>query len=250
MAKTNDRELSNLSWEYSIVQARIDSEKRAWLVAKSSLVIAGLSVIALAVSMPLKQTVTRIVSVDKATGETSMTSDLPEYVATRNDVNDKHWIKRFVLAHERYDYKILQADYDFVRRTSGEVVWNKYKKQFEGENALQKTLEEKVEHVPRILSVTLPSANIATVRFEIEDRDLRNVASTTATPKVSRYIATLEYHYIPNPHAKEAELIENPLGFSVTGYQVDPEIVVTTDTPKQPPAEPTQPTIPLPKVNP
>jgi len=252
MAHTKENELSKLSWEHSIVQARIDSEKRAWLIARIGTLITLIAVTALAVSIPFKQTITRVVVVDKVTGETSVAVDLPEYVATRNDINDKHWIKRFVIAHERYDYKILQADYDLVRRLAGDVTWAKYKKKFVGENSLQKTLEEKVERIPTILSVTLPSPNIATVRYELEEKDLRNASSITTQPKVTRYIATLEYKYIPNVKVPEPDAIENPLGFTVTGYQVDPEIVVTTDTPT-PDANTSnttsaQPTIQLPTV--
>lgn len=228
---------SNLSWEASELQRSLKSEKLAWILGKIAIAVTVLVVIAFAATLPMRKVETRVVVVDKATGETTLAADIPSYVADRNDINDKHWIKRFVIARERYSYNILQADYDLVKRLAGDEVWNKYSKLWVGENSMQKKYAQNIEFVPTILSVTLPSPNIATVRYEVKETDLRNVSSGTYEPKVTRYVATLEYHYIPTPkNTPESEAIENPLGFAVTGYQVDPEIVVTKD----------QPTIPAP----
>ena len=218
--------LNNLTWEHSIVEARKASEKLAWNVTRAALALAFFCVIALALSMPLRQTVTRIVEVDKLTGETNVVRDLPAYVSSRNDINDKYWIKLFVISHERYIAKILQKDFDSVKILSGDAVYTKYRNQFVGPNALQKKLEDRVEIVPTILSITLSSPGIATVRFETRAQNVKNPGTTT---EVTRYIATLAYHYAPNVYAKERDLIDNPLGFYVDTYQVDPEVAVTTD---------------------
>lgn len=233
---------SNLTWEASELENSKKSEKLAWRLGKIAIAIACLVVIAFAVTLPLRKVETRVVVVDKATGETTIASDIPSYVATRNDINDKHWIKRFVIARERYSFNILQADYDLVKRLAGDEVWNKYSKLWVGENSLQKKYAQNVEFIPTVLSVTLPSPNIATVRYEVKETDLRNLTSAAYEPKVSRYVATIEYHYVPTPkNTPESEAIENPLGFAVTGYQVDPEIVVTKDQPTIPaPAESTK----------
>ena len=227
--------LNNLTWEHSIVEARKASEKLAWNVTKAALALAFFCVVALALSMPLRQTVTRIVEVDKLTGETNVVRELPAYVSSRNDINDKYWIKLFVIAHERYIAKILQKDFDSVKILSGDAVYTKYRSQFVGPNALQKKLEDRVEIVPTILSITLSSPSIATVRFETSAQNVKNPGTTT---EATRYIATLAYHYAPNVYAKERDLIDNPLGFYVNTYQVDPEVAVTTDVTTPPAAKP------------
>ena len=218
--------LNDLTWEHSIVEARKASERLAWNVTKTALALTILSVVALALSMPLRQTVTRIIEVDKLTGETNVVRDLPTYVSSRNDINDKYWIKLFVISHERYIAKILQKDFDSVKILSGDAVYTKFRTQFVGPNALQKKLEDRFEIVPTILSITLSSPGIATVRFETRAQNVKNPG---ATAEVTRYIATLAYHYAPNVYAKERDLIDNPLGFYVDTYQVDPEVAVTTD---------------------
>lgn len=227
-AKLADPRLNDLTWEFSLAEARARSEKRAWLVAKGSFILAFLAILAFVLSMPFRQVVTRIVEIDKLTGESSVISDLPAYVSTRNDINDKFWVKQFVIAHERYVSKILQKDFDTVKVTSSEPVYTKFRNQFLGSNALQTKFEDRIEVVPTILSITLSSPNIATVRFENKLSNVKNAAEQAVT---SRFIATLSYHYAPNVYAKEKDLIENPLGFIVDSYQVDPEVVATTDTP-------------------
>ena len=118
-----DPRLNNLTWEFSIVDASKRSEKRAWLVAKASFVLAFLAILGFVLSMPFRQVVTRVVEIDKLTGESGVVGDLPAYVATRNDINDKHWIKQFVIAHERYVSKILQRDFDTVKIIASEPVY-------------------------------------------------------------------------------------------------------------------------------
>jgi type IV secretion system protein VirB8 len=227
--QSDEKELTNLTWEHDIVEARKKSEKLAWRIAGACMALAFLSVIALAVSMPLRQTVTRIVEVDKLTGETGVISSLPAYVSTRNDINDKHWIKEFTIAHERYIGKTLQLDFDKVKALGSDAVYNDFKKKFVGSNALQTKLENKVEMIPTILSTTIPSPNIATVRFEVKTTNVNNPG---ITPDVSRYIATIGFHYDPKPYGQEKDLVDNPLGFIVDTYQVDPEVVATSDKPQ------------------
>lgn len=232
MAKSSDKnskdsksDLSNLTWEFSIVEARKLSEARAWKVTFASMILAFGCVVALALSMPLRQTVTRIVEVDKLTGETGVISDLPAYTSSRNDINDKHWLKKFVISYERYDFKILQNDFDTIKILSELKTYNKYKERFSGSDSLHLKLADTVEIIPTILSITIPSKGIATVRYEVVTSSTKG----TTKPITLRYIATIGYLYKPNTFAKEKDLIDNPLGFYVTSIQIDPEVVTTTD---------------------
>ncbi|MCX8518507.1 MAG: type IV secretion system protein [Methylophilaceae bacterium] len=220
----------NLNWEWSIYDAHIGSSKRAWRIAWGMFVLTLLMGIGLLLHLAFVRPVTRVV-VDKLTGETAVINDVPAYVSNRNDVNDKFWLKHFVIARERYSFPILQGDYDLVRRLAEDNVWHPYAKQFDGDKPLQKTLKNEVERIPTILSVTLSNEkNLATVRFELVERSLKNEGQV----KKSRFVATIEYQYKPNSAILEADLIENPLGFAVSGYKIDPELVTTTDVPVSP----------------
>jgi type IV secretion system protein VirB8 len=140
-----------------------------------------------------------------------------------NDVLDRHWAVEYVRSRERYDWNLLQFDYDTVLRYSDEAVARRYAAQFEGANALDKQLGAATELRINIVSVTLPAGDHgkAVVRFE------RSVVKReSGVPEAAlRFIATLAFRYAPSSLTQERDLIENPLGFRVTSYLVDREMV-------------------------
>jgi type IV secretion system protein VirB8 len=175
----------------------------------------------------LKTTEIKVVTVDKLTGETALASTLGQYAMAPNELNDKFWSKRFLLARERYQYKLLQADYDTVRLLAASTPWRNYAGLFEGAQALEKQYGSDIEITPTVLSTTISQYGIATIRYEIKERDLRN----SETPsKIERRVATLRYHYAPNLRASERDLIDNPLGFTVDAYQSVLEVASLSPT--------------------
>jgi type IV secretion system protein VirB8 len=209
-------QLSQLSWEASIVDNERRSAKLAWKVTFAALLIGLLGSTAAVLVLPLKSTEVRVITIDKLTGETALAGGLSTYVATPNDLNDKFWTKRFLMARERYSFKILQADYDVVRLLAANTPWRSYAAQFEGPDALEKKFGPDIEIIPTVLSATISQYGIATLRYELKERDMRNLE---APVKIERRVATLRYHYMPAARASERELIENPLGFVVDAYQ-------------------------------
>ena len=230
-------QLSQLSWEASIVESERHSARLAWKIAVISLLMGLLGVLCAIVVLPLKTTEIKVVTVDKLTGETALASTLGQYALAPNELNDKYWSKRFLLARERYQYKLLQADYDTVRLLAATAPWRSYAALFDGAQALDKQYGQDIEITPTVLSTTISQYGIATIRYEIKERDLRN---SEAPNKIERRVATLRYHYAPNLKANERDLIDNPLGFTVDAYQTVLEVaslsptVVNKDTPTTP----------------
>lgn len=212
------RMLSDLSWEADVLlNQRKALTSYRWLLGVAVLVIVILAV-AIAFLVPLKKVVPMVVMIDKLTGESSVVATANELVTT-SQLTDKHWVKTFLISRERYNYRLVQYDYDMVRRLASDKVWAGYEPLWEGESALQKVNKEDVEITPVILSITLLPSGIATVRYELRARDFR-----TTTPLVTaRRIATIRYAYETRNFASEADAIENPLGFVVRAYQTDPE---------------------------
>jgi type IV secretion system protein VirB8 len=217
------REVENLSWEADIVINERRSRLIAWRVAVISMVLVMLMVVSLMLLIPLKQVVPYVVTVDRLTGESSITSSGKDFVAN-STLNDKHWIKTFVIARERYNYQLLQHDYDVVKALAGDATWGNYAKLYEGSNARDKVLAESTEIQPTVLSITLHSNGTATVRYELRTRNLRANEDAVLT----RHVATLRYRYQAQSGKREFEMIENPLGFTVDGYQTDPEFIDKT----------------------
>ena len=225
---TPPAQLSQLSWEASIVESERHSARLAWKIAFVSLLIGLLGILAAIIVLPLKTTEIKVLTVDKLTGETALASTLGQYATTPNELNDKYWSKRFLMARERYQYKLLQADYDTVRLLAASTPWRSYAALFEGAQALDKQYGPDIEITPTVLSATISQYGIATIRYEIKERDLR---SSESPSKIERRVATLRYHYAPNLKASERDLIDNPLGFTVDAYQSVLEVASQSPTP-------------------
>ncbi len=211
-------ELRNLDWEVDALMNTRRSERVAWRVAAGFAGVALVMAAAITMLVPLHKVVPYVVTVDKLTGEAAVAST--DTVAQPNTMSDKHWIKTFVVARERYNFQIVQQDYLTVRRLAGDGPWLSYAKLFDGEDGLDKQWGENVTVTPHVLSITLGGGNLATVRYELTQTDRRLVTP----PVVSRRVATLRYSY-GKRILREAEAIENPLGFVVAGYQTDPELI-------------------------
>ena len=224
--QAHESSLSSISWEISIVEAQRRSAKLAWKIAIASLTIALLAITTSVIVLPLKTTEIKVVTVDKLTGETGLSGQLSAYALSPNELNDKYWTKRFLVARERYSYKILQADYDIVRLLAANTPWKNYSNLFEGANSLEKQYGADIEIIPTVLSSTISANSIATIRYELKERDLRNLDNSAQ--KIERRVATIRFHYAPNLKASERDLIENPFGFTVDSYQSVLEVAGTS----------------------
>jgi type IV secretion system protein VirB8 len=220
--ETPQRDETGLSWEVDIVSNLRQAQRRDRMFMVALLVLAFVQAGAIVSMLPLRKVVPYVVMVDKLTGEARPVNTATEVVSA-GTLNEKSWIQEFVIARERYSYRILQRDYDQVKRMAGPQVWAAYDKQFEGENALDKKYAENVEILPTIMSITLSDGGLATVRYELKTRDVRS----TSGPSLTRRVATLRYKFEPRVGVSEAEAILNPLGMSIVGYQSDPELMST-----------------------
>ncbi len=80
-----------------------------------------------------------------------------------------------------------------------------------------------VEERINVISVVLPpdQTGKAVVRFE---KTLKRVNADQADPPQT-FVATMAYEFKPSMRGREKDLIVNPLGFKVTSYRVDAEMV-------------------------
>lgn len=206
-------------------QARSEkSEKRAWWVAGTAVAVAVVAVIGAASMAPFKRVVPYVYSVDKATGDGTLINAADDRTVTGyQELLDKHWAQRYVVARESYNYKLLQTDYDTVLALSEDVVGRDYARLFDGPNARDKKYGASVEMKVKVLSVTLSQDDVgskAVVRFEKTSK--RTEADNADAPQY--FIATFSYEYKPSMFGKEQDLIQNPLGYRVTSYRIDSEI--------------------------
>lgn len=211
-------------WEANMEALREKSERRAWLVAGAACVVALVAVITLALLTPFRRTVPYLFAMDRTTGHVEYIGAIDQRrVLDYQELLDKHWAQRYVLARESYTYRLLQNDYDTVLGLSSEAVARDYAKLFEGPNALDVVYGSNIEVKATVLSVQLSknSAGLqAVARFT---KAPRRMGSDLADP-AQAYVATIAYEYAPTMFGKEQDLLANPLGYKVTSYRVDAEL--------------------------
>jgi type IV secretory pathway component VirB8 len=229
-----------VTWESSRIDNALKSERLAWKVAGCSVAMSGLLVVAIVVMMPLKDTVPYLVRVD-ALGAADIMTTLKDRPVGYEEVMDKYWLAKYVKAYESWEYYTAQADYDFVGLTSSSPVARHYASLFTGPQAIDKQYGEKTIVKTQIVSATLASDGVALVRFE---KKMLSRNSPENIAQVTKWVATIGYEYKKISKMKEKERLVNPLGFQVTSYRVDPEMVSSPAPLALPAAEQRAPVVP------
>lgn len=210
-----------LDWESSRIENTEKSERRAWRIAYISAGIAVFSIISLLLLAPLKEKQPYVVRVDNTTGHVDIVSVMKSKEDGYGEVIDKYWVARYVEARETYDWQTIQKDYDLVNILSDRATANVYNADFGGEKGKDKVLGNTVRTHVEVLSVVPGTKNTATVRL----RTKTSRADGTGMPNFETWVATLAYTYLSTSSMREEYRLLNPLGFQVTSYRIDPELI-------------------------
>ena len=212
------KEVKGLERDYlgEVLKSRATWQK----VALGCLGVSGLSVAAVMMLTPLKDTETVVLRVDNSTGNVEVVNTLADPKASYGEVVDKYFLNQYVRHRESYDYNTIQADYDATALLSAPDVQRDFFASYEGSESRDKVLKDTARIVVSVKSITPnPQLHTAVVRFSTQQ------INADGTPRPSEdWIATLAYKYIAAPTA-EGDRRVNPLGFQVTSYRVDPETV-------------------------
>jgi len=210
-----------LDIEASLTHLQAQSERRAWHVAYSAVGVAVLSVVALAVMVPFYRVVPLPIEVDRLTGESQVIDVLDARHVHTKEIQDKHWVEAYVRQRERYNWGLLQMDYDSVVAMSDDVVVRDYRSVYSGPDALDRQLGPNIERRVRILSTTLPPDEPGHAVVHIERTTFRNGVANAEPPQ--RFVITLAYAYRPPVFTRESVAVANPFGFTVSAYSRDAE---------------------------
>lgn len=215
-----------ISYEASFRYLIEKSNKRAWLIAFISVIIAFISVLALLLLTPLKQSIPYVIKVDNQTGMVDIVTSLKEEDISQNEALDKYFVSKYIKIREGYFFDMLQSDYELTQIYSSPEVSKDYTTIYVGKNARHEQLKDMYKVEIEILSVVLNDSagtKIATVRFnEKTKRIIKTDGSSDNGIKTK--VATLAYSYDTTMQMSEDERIKNPLGFKVTTYRIDDEI--------------------------
>ena len=160
-----------------------------------------------------------VFTVDKSTGQVDVVTQLATSKIKTEWATDKQYINTYVLSREGYDFNSLQLFYDTTGLMSSDRVQQEYYRMFAGKEGRQTKLGDTATISVEIKSIVQGPDNSATIRFATTTHYNNG---TTIGP--ANYIASVGYRYVGAPMLEKDRRID-ALGFQITSYKVDPEVV-------------------------
>jgi len=221
ISKTDKEEFEKASltnretYDKAIVKSR-----RGWFVAGILGVILIFALFAIIALAPMKEKIPFVVEVDKITGETSV-KKVQLGTLTQSESLTKYWLNKYVRMRTQYDYQDIENSYEIVRAMTLPKEFAIYARGFDKSNPENplKLYADKVTLKTRIKSISFLDKDTATVRIDIEKKQLGD-----NKPMHYPYIVTLSFRFTLSPET-EKEIQENPFGFQCTKWRIDSEIV-------------------------
>lgn len=208
------------SWNADRLRAAERSRRLAWGVAAFAGLVATVAVGAVAALAPLKTVEPFVVRVDRTTGAVDVMSALKsEKPLSYDEAVTKHFLAQYVRAREGWLAPAAEANFRQVSIMSTPAEQQRWGDFFRPANPTspQVVYGPAGEAQIDVRAISFVSDGVANVRFH---RTVRMSQQVTE----SDWIATLAFTYTKAPMA-EADRWRNPLGFQVTSYRADPEVV-------------------------
>lgn len=201
-----------------LVQARKHARFYQW-VAGASIALAVAFGLGLAFVASQHTVSAHVVRIDKSSGAADVLSITDLRTIDSQGLEAMATVRRYVMARERYNYSILQVDYNDVVNMSDNAIATTYDDEVRARmQRLGPGTEEKVE----ILTVTLPPDQVGRAVVRFSRTTIQNNQRESATTRT--WQATLAYKFTPSPIGRRESLLINPLGFKVGAYVVEQEL--------------------------
>lgn len=208
------------SWSSDRLAGAERSRRFAWLVAGTASVLAIAAVGAVATLAPLKTVEPFVVRVDRASGAVEVMSAIKDQGdLSYDEAVSKHFLAQYVRAREGWLAPAAEANFRQVSIMSTPAEQQRWGDAFRSSNPLspQVVYGSAGEALIDIRTISFISPRVASVRFRRSVRLSHQVED-------SDWIATIAFTYAKAPMA-EADRLRNPLGFQVTSYRADAEVV-------------------------
>ncbi|WP_374346530.1 virB8 family protein [Phenylobacterium sp.] len=208
------------SWDADRLRAAEHSRRFAWAAAGVASLLAIAAVGAVAALAPLKTVEPFVVRVDRATGAVDVMSALKaDKSLTYDEAVTKHFLDLYVRARESWLAPAAEANFRQVTIMSTPAEQQRWADAFRPSNpqSPQVAYGPGGEAQVSVRAVSFVAPGVANVRFH---RMVRLAQQVTETD----WIATVAFAYTKAPMA-EGDRLRNPLGFQVSSYRADPEVV-------------------------
>lgn len=207
-------------WEQDLLLSAQRSKRLAWTVAAVSCALSLVSVGAVAALAPLKTVEPFVIRVDNATGIVDVVSALREGSASYGEAVTRYFAAKYVRAREGYSRAEAETNFRTVSLLSEGPEQNRFAALFRGSNPESPQVVYGRSGIAeiRIKTISLLGPNLASVRF------LRETRKGEET-KTSHWIATITFEVRPDAKISTSDRLVNPIGFLVSEYRADPEVL-------------------------
>ena len=215
---------ASATWERETYLALRRSKRRAWLVAAAAAALAFLALLAVILVLPLKEFAPYVVTVDKNTGWLEVTRGLHPGHLTQDEALTIANIVRCVTARETFDATDYRVTYRYVGLCMAGRALAAYRRLHNSTNPQSPPQRYGYDTIVRaeIRSVNLLSATTALVSF----RTIVEAGGRETAVDYWRGAVTFGY---TNTEMRMADRFINPLGFQITSYRRDPDLLPTQD---------------------
>ena len=202
------------------------SARRAWWVAGGACVVAVLAVASVLALTPLKSTQPYVIRVDNSTGIVDVVPALDRGVEP-SELVTRYLLNGYVTARERYVYAMAESDYGLVGASQSPALNQLWQAAWDRANPASplNTYRDGTTVRVQVKAITflirpVGAPDTAQVRFLTATR-----VGGGGSERVAHWIATLQYTYRA-PSKDPAQRSLNPLGFRVTEYRREPEVLL------------------------
>jgi type IV secretion system protein VirB8 len=196
------------------------SRRLAWGVALVACLMAIAALLAVAALAPLKTVAPFVVRVDNATGIVDVVDALSQSTGTYDEAVTKYFAAKYVRAREGWAASEAEENFRLVTLMSTPDEQARFAALYRGSNpqSPQNILGRAAVARIQIKAISLINRQVLQVRY------LKDVRRTNEDHAVTHWVATLTYAYTNAPTSTNDRLA-NPLGFLVSDYRSDPEVV-------------------------
>ncbi|MBI1198605.1 MAG: virB8 family protein [Phenylobacterium sp.] len=207
-------------WDRDRLAAAYRSRRLAWSVAAVAAALAGAAVAGVAALTPLKTVEPYVVRVERTTGAVEVLRGLSKAGPVAYDeAVTKSFLATYVRAREGWLPQAAEANFRQVSIMSTPEEQQRWASAYRPANPAspQVTYGPDADVQVGVRAITFVAPGVANVRFH---RTVRHGARA----EDSDWIATAAFAYTRAPMG-EGDRLRNPLGFQVSSYRADPEVV-------------------------
>lgn len=219
MSKTAKPIYESKNWYKDRYQHVLIQRKLLTVITAMSLICTFATVIVISQLTPLKTIEPFVIQVDQKSGITQTVEPLTVKELTANEAVNNFFIVTYMRSREKYNISELANNYNIVRIMSeSKRVYSQFVSEADPNNPKSNAarLGSFGERNVKIKSITYLNPQLAQVRFIVEEKG--------SAGTVQHKIALIAFEYVKMSLTTEERYL-NPLGFRVTDYRVDEDML-------------------------